>query len=510
MGGIASTIKKRGVQGFAGAAVESLAEGTFPSMGKLAVGTAKNIILPAPVGQGENQSAKATMLMEKTYDTSSKLEAVCAVFSSSIYYAGSNTVVMQEANSHKATAFYLSVEDVDRKAIFAYIPDGRKVELLSMLDEFEQGGPGTPINVRFNNLSGFVRKLHCKEPCKGARIDDYKEELQAAIAAHPVPLGVSLEYASIKRECSLLNTIATAVVKIDGVSNLIIAWSGTDLAKRPMDLLTDVSAAPAACPLWHSAAPWIHAHSSMVAQTQGNFLTHKVRIQALLAEYKCQNLVFTGHSLGGGCALLAHMCTLGQAFEGALSEKLTDVAVYSIVFAAPMVFYKKAHTVDDCQALGMEPDVVDQNEAAIRAVFKETSVNHVCAMDIVPRLPGHPDFYRPAIRETISSLGTSTLMNNLPVDAATLQTMGKATTEKLLDLFLDKRTLSNTWRDLKWFQHLSTVRYLKHVNNELLHTDIGSDDIKEEPWQAVDEVQAFQYYLNCHSWFPSNVRYTAD
>ena len=95
-------------------------------------------------------------------------------------------------------------------------------------------------------------------------------------------------------------------------------------------------------------------------------------------------MVFTGHSLGGGAALCAHLSALSLD-----DSSFLNVNVRSIVFSAPKVFYT-AGTMSD------------KEQRAIKAM-KESSCNFVCDSDVVPHLPGDTDLYKEALKMAIDA-----------------------------------------------------------------------------------------------------------
>lgn len=162
----------------------------------------------------------------------------------------------------------------------------------------------------------------------------------------------------------------------------VVLWRGTS---NPIGLATNVGFSPSICHLWRDLCGDIEVHGSIMAVIEHDFYKHLIDIYSKLRGLGVDRLVFSGHSLGGGLAQVAHLATLGHMH----SQGWNDLEVMTIVFAAPMVFY-------------FSGDV----PARIRTVLdrlRTTSVNWVYHTDIVPRLPGHPDFWIPLLKSLMKS-----------------------------------------------------------------------------------------------------------
>ena len=100
---------------------------------------------------------------------------------------------------------------------------------------------------------------------------------------------------------------ASVIVKVSGKKTLYLIWQGTMAGERPMDMFTDLAAGPVS---FTEESLELHVHSAMWAKVNSDFLNNKAKIVQAIKEDKCEKVVFTGHSLGGGCALLAHLNAL--------------------------------------------------------------------------------------------------------------------------------------------------------------------------------------------------------
>jgi len=362
-------------------------------------------------------------------------------------------------------------------------------------------------------MSGYVRKRHIKtkEKANPVNAGEFKAKLEKALKRRTG--GATVEILGeplLKRGTPLKLPVAICAFRLNNSTNkCVVAWAGTDVSKRPMDLLTDLSATPAACLLWLEMCPRIQAHSAMMAHVQGDFAMYNKVVQNIMIDNNCTELIFTGHSLGGGCAQLAHMMTLGQVEAKVLSdEKLAGVSVRSIVFAAPMVFYEVHEDSEDVQNLE-NPEEIDKMENTVKQIFQATSTNFICGHDVVPRLPGLPEFVRPAFREIFRTLGTSAVMKILGGshidDPAAL--FGGAV-DKLCDLLISKGVLEETYEALKSFKHFSMIQYVSYkpdASEKIVTETLTPDEFQKIEYTSTEDRLAYNYYFLCHSWFPQKI-----
>lgn len=167
---------------------------------------------------------------------------------------------------------------------------------------------------------------------------------------------------------------------------MIICWRGS---KSPMDFLMDVAAAPVASPYWEEMAPEIAVHGGMLGLVTNDLVQHRGAWLQKIRDHAVRRLVFTGHSLGGGMAQVAHL-----AFKGMLHQEraarladMQELHLASISFGGPMVtFVPRLASLPNNNPT---PDVLDQ--------LRIESEVWVVDSDIVPHLPGHPEYWRPAL-----------------------------------------------------------------------------------------------------------------
>jgi len=483
-------------------------------------------------------------LLFNQFNTSDKIVAACAAVSQAIYSIRENTAELKDANGDCATAFFLSkahmhnLDDPPEKKpiIHDYIPDETIVELIDPRAHVESLSADSyqAINIRWAGASGYIRRRHIKESFgtldEGDTQDDYGDQLRRFLnlkGLKPDTVTIVQQSAKSSQPNSLRNPCAICVLDIDNTKVCIVGWGGTDIAKRPMDVLTDLGATPTVCPLWHDKYPAIQAHSSMVAIVQGDFATKKLKVLNLMKKTGCKKLLFTGHSLGGGCAVLAHLITLAQQ-ENALAEaaehykeegyKDMNINVESIVFAAPAPFYEQGVNEDEF------PDHVNTRDfrkplEALRCEMIRSSTNFVCHHDLVPRLPHNVEFVRGAVKEMISTLASSHVGDMMGLTQGikpTVASTSKKVIAQLYETYLDGHHFQNTVTEIKKYRHLSKIVYMK---SDATCEKVGRLEMRifdQQPTSRLTlqehedtgDSEAFQYYFACHLWFPQKVKFS--
>ena len=186
--------------------------------------------------------------------------------------------------------------------------------------------------------------------------------------------------------------------------HMVVAFKSSNSVTEFMQGLP--SSTKVACPLWPDW-PNISVSSIFMDMFVINEMGHSVatyfgniaaKVHQVARDKNVARITFTGHSLGGGLAqiiLLAflnqmcdenkfNLCTnLCEEERENIWKDMNNVFLTAHVFAAPMVL-----------ALG---NLTNPEEKAIHQL--SGSRNLVFHMDVVPRLPGHPDFWVPAVEE---------------------------------------------------------------------------------------------------------------
>uniref|UniRef100_A0A7S2EQU4 Fungal lipase-type domain-containing protein n=1 Tax=Ditylum brightwellii TaxID=49249 RepID=A0A7S2EQU4_9STRA len=282
-----------------------------------------------------------------------------------------------------------------------------------------------------------------------------KNEFDSAIALH-MGRNRKCVYTNLlfAEESNVYQPVAVAVID----DTMHVAWRGTNSV---MDIVTDLAASPTKSFLWNTLCPHVKAHSAMKGMVEHTFLEFMGRAHSVVQKFGVKRVVFSGHSLGGGLAQVALLAAFGQQHDkfqkfNSPHEQLTAHDMYqtfksldfsAVTFAAPMVFnffHPREESVIDpigstarlialnskkelnerpCKVMGyddrseryivqidgqqfkvkrssIELDAhqpLSTQEEQVIQTLKMRSINYVFAADVVPRLPGHVDYWQPAL-----------------------------------------------------------------------------------------------------------------
>eukprot|EP00964_Phaeocystis_antarctica_P104266 scaffold69404_cov60-Phaeocystis_antarctica.AAC.2 len=163
---------------------------------------------------------------------------------------------------------------------------------------------------------------------------------------------------------------------------------GVDLSRRwtgptmPRSLPLSVCAVPAVHPYiyfsttrWSTETKQTRAHGAYVNLVEDTFARHEDAIVALARLHKVKRAFFTGHSLGGGLANVAHLAVRGQLNKAGSpwAELKGKVTWLAYTFAAPQTIVRK---------------YTPENTPRLMADLDDSSYNVVYGCDVVPRFPG--------------------------------------------------------------------------------------------------------------------------
>eukprot|EP00656_Telonema_subtile_P038474 TRINITY_DN433_c0_g1_i4.p1 TRINITY_DN433_c0_g1~~TRINITY_DN433_c0_g1_i4.p1 ORF type:complete len:852 (-),score=113.70 TRINITY_DN433_c0_g1_i4:123-2678(-) len=206
---------------------------------------------------------------------------------------------------------------------------------------------------------------------------------------------------------------------------MIIAFRGT---KSISDVVVDLFASPAPSPHLNKSCPEMQVHEGMHATVEAALIRYMPAMLQLISEHRASQVIFTGHSLGGGLAQIALADALAKKLFGGnleayagddltqeqVREKIETLKFRAITFAAPMVFH-----FDNTQNL--KPNLNTLTEALGK------SKNYVSFGDMVPRMPGMPEYWVPALKDMINKVSRDHFVWPVSgvVSALALETAGK-------------------------------------------------------------------------------------
>lgn len=175
---------------------------------------------------------------------------------------------------------------------------------------------------------------------------------------------------------------------------MILCWRGTAFKEYPLDALNDLAFSPTSSIAWRKHAKTLKMQGAMTSLCCNDICGHEETIIAACKDHGINEIVTTGHSLGGGIGQIGHTILRAQMQdENSPWSKLNGVNVRSVVFSAPMTTV----IVDD------DDDYSKETEAFIDELHLN-SCNLVYSNDVIPRSYAHLKFMNAFLDDAISNL----------------------------------------------------------------------------------------------------------
>lgn len=184
---------------------------------------------------------------------------------------------------------------------------------------------------------------------------------------------------------------AFAIAKFNNC--LILAWRAS---KNIMDWISNLSCTPVSSTYWSKIAPDLQAHSAYTKLVERDLSHHQsVIIKVIKNNKDIEEIIFTGESLGGGMANVAHVIVqsqIDQTFAPWNEEGFKELKCRTMAFAAPMTLsFPESKMEGNPDATGIFLTKVSKN-----------TFNIVYSYDPVPHAFGDSAFVLKAIERTIT------------------------------------------------------------------------------------------------------------
>ena len=177
---------------------------------------------------------------------------------------------------------------------------------------------------------------------------------------------------------------------------LYVAWRGT---QSILSIIMDLHTTPI-CPSLLGNVQGVQVHAGMWSSVEHDFTSFAVQLARRIIQDKSEveHVVFCGHSLGGGIAQLAQVLGHRSQMQGfknlnksdqetqLITDIFSQVTFHCVAFAAPMVL-----NIDE-EAAGNHSETCE-----FLSAIGCNSTNYVFENDVVPRLPGHVDYWKVAV-----------------------------------------------------------------------------------------------------------------
>jgi len=166
---------------------------------------------------------------------------------------------------------------------------------------------------------------------------------------------------------------------------------------------------------------------------------------------KVKQVVFTGHSLGGGLAQVAHLFALAN-----WKELHPTVTFRTLTFSAPMTFFRSATEIDEMEK--NTKGTKNKLEMLDKELAEQTR-NFVFCGDVVPRLAGNTDYVMSVLDE-LQKESQENAMHNI------LSTLAKPFFDVRKRIAAGVQSLASEDGDLTFlgqYKHLSQLIYYQEM-----------------------------------------------
>mmetsp|Transcript_10287 Transcript_10287/g.15469 ORF Transcript_10287/g.15469 Transcript_10287/m.15469 type:complete len:406 (+) Transcript_10287:129-1346(+) len=231
-----------------------------------------------------------------------------------------------------------------------------------------------------------------------------KEELEQALRHN---LGKSKFEASIKY-CNRRPTadhqdgddeVDLPVISVIENKKLYVVWQGTSSIDH---VVADMNVNANIIGKCRDVFPNIKVHSGVFGYFHDQLHRLDDRLEQVVNHHNIEEVVFSGHSLGGGIAQIALMTMIGvcRGENRDKYESLSRVKFRAKVFASPMVF-------------SIVQDKLTTTEKEAIKEFQEKACNWFYGQDPIPCMPGNHKFWIPAVTQIVAEGGDEVMKETL-------------------------------------------------------------------------------------------------
>lgn len=283
---------------------------------------------------------------------------------------------------------------------------------------------------------------------------------------------------------------AFAVAVID--KTMICGWRGTNARgttfNLAFDAVSDLAIGPVVCSELGKARSGIRMQNAMSSFAATELDVHGERIIELIKGHKINEIVFTGHSLGGGIACCAHPILQAQMDghnDGApFASKWTklredidmEITLRTVVFSAVMSVHGIGLVFDSSN----KPITNELSNQLLKKVGRTTK-NLIFGCDVVPRAYSHVE-YLTEVLDCVGKEDIPDIINDKTPPLLGSFINGKLQIRENIDK-VKQAASEDVVHIINKFRHLGKVLYYKDINatkgNPLVLEDTGP--INDQP-----------------------------
>jgi hypothetical protein len=216
----------------------------------------------------------------------------------------------------------------------------------------------------------------------------------SSVTSFKLPLGAEVRF--FTNHGIIVDKVVPAFAIVKFGKSLILAWRAS---KNVIDWITNFSCKPDIDDLWSTTAPNLRAHGGYTNQLKNWWSHYQTKIIGFIKDnHDITEIVFTGHSLGGGMATVAHVIVrsqLKQETETKWQRRCNGLTCRTIAFAPPMSISIPEQWKDG--------DEKNTKTKKFVTEISENTCNIIYRYDPIPHAFGDVHFLLTAIERTLKT-----------------------------------------------------------------------------------------------------------
>jgi len=250
-------------------------------------------------------------------------------------------------------------------------------------------------------------------------------------------------------------------------TTMILGWRGSTTT---MDWMSDLDESPVVSSRWADQAEGVRVFGSYLSLVDSDLTIHGKKLVDRIKQGGIDEVIFTGHSLGGGLAQVAHLFVEGcrsQDNDFPWSTLSKDFSIRTLAFEAPTT------TLLD---LGEDEEKNNSSKAFLEK-FKDNVVCTVFSSDVVPRVPHDMKYIHDAAINAVDNMCGGTIMHG--VCACLIKWKGTQIMKKFAS---EEATFETLTKVLCHFRHIGKIVYYESAAAEPASKTF--DELLAMPYQA--------------------------